>query len=90
MSTTRIFLVPVSKKPAPKIRLGSARPPGSVAKARPPYFTAHVYTSVYYYKKILVNRRCVRVVAEHYITIIVRVRARDILYSACGISHAEL
>ena len=51
MSTTRIFLAPVRKKPAPEIRLGSGRPASSVGKARPPYFTAHVYTHVYYKKK---------------------------------------
>ena len=31
-----------------EIRLGSAWPASSVGKARPPYFTARVYTSVYY------------------------------------------
>ena len=48
MSATRIFLAPVRKKPAPEIRLGSARPASSVGKARPPYFTARVYTHLYY------------------------------------------
>ena len=46
--TTRIFLAPVRKKPAPEIRLGSARPASSVGKACPPYFTARVCTRVYY------------------------------------------
>ena len=43
VSATRIFLAPVTKKPAPKIRLGSAQPVSSVGKSCPPYFSARVY-----------------------------------------------
>ena len=38
MSATGIFLAPVRKKPAPEIRLGSARPASSVGKACLAYF----------------------------------------------------
>ena len=55
MSATGIFLAPVRKKPAPEIRLGSARPASSVGKACPAYF-----------ERVLVKRRRVRVVAKHY------------------------
>ena len=48
MSATLILLAPVRKKPAPDIRLGSAWPASSVGKACPAYFTARVYTRVYY------------------------------------------
>ena len=41
MSATRIFLAPVTKKPAPEIRLGSAQPVNSVGKACQPYFTVY-------------------------------------------------
>ena len=36
-------LAPVTKKPAPEIRLGSTQPVNSVGKTCPPYFTARVY-----------------------------------------------
>ena len=52
MSATHIFLAPERKKQAPDIRLGLGRPASSVGKVRPPYFTAPVFTHVYYNKNI--------------------------------------
>ena len=70
MSATRIFLAPVRKRPAPGIRLGSGRPASSVGKARQPYFIIlRVFTHtciINFYFILLVERRRVCVVAEHY------------------------
>ena len=73
MSATRIFLAPVRKKPAPEIRLGPAPPASNVGKVRPTLLCSRVY---YYKKKInikflLVKRRRVHVVGEHYSTCII-------------------
>ena len=50
MSATRIFLAPVRKKPALEIRSGSGRPASS-GYARPPSFTARVFTHTCIIKK---------------------------------------